>query len=187
MSVHFTADTHFGHARIIELCKRPFASVEEMDATLIANWNSRVHPGDLVYHVGDFAFKNPIPYLDKLHGRIVLILGNHDGKRLKPDIEKRFESVVQYIELKVPLANPPFGTQKITLCHYALRVWNCSHHGAWHLYGHSHGTLPDDPNSLSFDIGVDCWNFYPLSFAEVAAHMATKKYAPVDHHNAAVP
>ena len=35
--------------------------------------------------------------------------------------------------------------QDIVLCHYAMRVWQKSHYGAWMLYGHSHGTLPDNP------------------------------------------
>ena len=31
MTIWFSADHHFGHARMIELAKRPFKSVEEMD------------------------------------------------------------------------------------------------------------------------------------------------------------
>jgi calcineurin-like phosphoesterase family protein len=44
------------------------------------------------------------------------------------------------------------------------------------LYGHSHGDLADDETSLSFDIGVDCHDFYPLSYEEVKAIMAKKKW-----------
>ncbi len=40
--------------------------------------------------------------------------------------------------------------QPIVICHYAMRVWNRSHHGAWHLYGHSHGNLPDTPTSRRY-------------------------------------
>jgi calcineurin-like phosphoesterase family protein len=66
-----------------------------------------------------------------------------------------------------------------------MRVWNKSHHGAWHLYGHSHGTLPDDPNALSFDCGVDCHNYTPISFEQVEAIMAKKTFKPIDHHGKA--
>ncbi len=59
-----------------------------------------------------------------------------------------------------------------------MREWNASHWGTYHLYGHAHGTLQDDPNSLSFDIGVDCHNFYPLSYDEVKAIMKTKSWKP---------
>ena len=196
MNIFFTADTHFGHARIVELCHRPFATVQEMDAALIANWNAVVGPADLVYHVGDFSFAKPGPYLDRLNGRIYLVTGNHDRRRLNQAAKARFACVTPYAEVSVE-------GQDITLCHYALRVWNKSHHGAWHLYGHSHGTLPDDPRALSLDVGVDCWwwrcgvskptirephrfagqvRYRPLSFAEVKALMAKKDYRPVDHH-----
>lgn len=39
-----TSDTHFNHARIIELAGRPFSTVEEMDAELIRRWNETVGP-----------------------------------------------------------------------------------------------------------------------------------------------
>ena len=76
----------------------------------------------------------------------------------------------------------PKAKRRIVLCHYAFRVWNKSHRGAWHLYGHSHGSLPDDPNSLSFDAGVDCHEFTPISYERVKEIMAEKRFLPVDHH-----
>ena len=58
MNTFFTSDTHFGHNNIIEYCKRPYTSVEEMDAALEKNWNEVVKPDDLVYHLGDLAIDN---------------------------------------------------------------------------------------------------------------------------------
>jgi calcineurin-like phosphoesterase family protein len=45
MTIWFTADTHFGHANIIQNCKRPFSSVMKMNEKLIENWN-RVYWAD---------------------------------------------------------------------------------------------------------------------------------------------
>ena len=63
-----------------------------------------------------------------------------------------------------------------------MRVWNKSHHGAWQLYGHSHGSLPDDPNALSFDVGCMLFDYEPLEFEDVKKIMSNKNYKPVDHH-----
>lgn len=55
MTTWFTADTHFGHARVIDLNGRPFADANTMDEAMIAAWNARVQPDDTVWHLGDFA------------------------------------------------------------------------------------------------------------------------------------
>ena len=61
----------------------------------------------------------------------------------------------------------PDGKQKIMLLHYSMRTWLSKSRGTWHLYGHSHGTLPDPRGEACFDVGVDCWNYRPISYDEV--------------------
>jgi calcineurin-like phosphoesterase family protein len=67
--------------------------------------------------------------------------------------------------------------QRIVLCHYAMRVWPRHAQGAWQLYGHSHGNLPDEPLSLSMDVGIDSHDFRPWNFDEIQSVMKTKSIA----------
>ena len=175
MTTYFTSDTHFSHRNIIKYSNRPFGSKEEMDLKLVENWNTRIGQGDTIYHLGDFCLSTEQEgqsILDRLNGKKHLILGNHDkvGRRLKG-----WESISDYKEVSI-------DGQFIILCHYAMRVWNKSHHGSWMLYGHSHGSLPDDPNALSFDIGVDCHEYKPLNMDEIRRIMKKKTFKPIDHH-----
>ncbi len=172
----FSADSHYGHKNVIQYCNRPFKTVEEMNETLVTNWNNKVRKQDIVYHIGDFAFLTPEKaktIFDRLNGEKHLVMGNHD----RYDVMKRlgWASISQYKEIKV-------NGQSIVLLHYAMKVWNKSHHGSWHLYGHSHNSLPDDPTSLSIDVGVDAHSYAPISFDEVKQIMSRKRFVPVDHH-----
>jgi calcineurin-like phosphoesterase family protein len=177
--IWFTSDHHFGHKNIIEFSKRPFASVDEMNAEMVKRWNEKVGQDDLVYHIGDFALMSSgkVRQLrSQLNGRICLIKGNHESSALGcPDC---FEWIKDYYELTVSDNDAHKGQRFIVLFHYAMRVWNASHYGTWHLYGHSHGDLPDDETSLSFDVGVDSHNFYPLSYQDVKNIMSKKKWSP---------
>lgn len=156
--VWFTSDTHFGHANIIfKYCNRPFASVEEHDAALIANWNARVRPNDIVYHLGDFAFtctkEHAAACMMRLNGRKFFIRGNHD--ELLDHCLPLGSWIKDYLEVGV-------NGQKIVLFHYGLRTWHHDLRGTWHLYGHSHTGL--EPLGKSCDVGVDAWNYAPVSF-----------------------
>ena len=53
----FTSDTHFGHKNIIRFCKRPFETVDIMDPKLVDAWNSVVKKNSVVFHLGDFTFR----------------------------------------------------------------------------------------------------------------------------------
>lgn len=168
----FTADDHFSHINIIRYCDRPFKNANEMDEELISRWNSKVNKEDTVYNLGDMFFKMSLSHAryirSRLNGHIHFIRGNHD--KIADQVKDCFDSYYYYKEVNI------MG-QDITLCHYPMRTWNRSHRGSWMLYGHCHGSLPDDPNLLSFDIGVDCHDYYPISFDEVAAIMEAKRLA----------
>lgn len=180
METFFTADTHFSHNNIIKYCNRPFTDYQKMNEVLIANWNSKVSQEDEVYHLGDFSFasaEDTIKIRKRLNGKIYLIKGNHEKPAL--DAQKLDPSIFEWVK---DVHTVRINKQEIFLSHYAHRVWNKSHHGVYHLYGHSHGTIADLPDSLSFDIGVDCHAYFPLSFKEVVDKMKLKTFTPIDHH-----
>lgn len=185
-NIFFTSDMHFGHTNVIKYCNRPYSSVEDMDNQLIANWNSIVSRNDKVYHVGDFAFypQDKIgDIIKQLHGTILFVPGNHDKNLVKYLISKDLSGKVALLDsihaetFKVDGEKIPF-----VLCHYAMRVWDKAHYGAIHLYGHSHGSLPDDPTSRSMDVGADTNNWKPYSMQDILVRMYQKVYKPVDHH-----
>lgn len=172
-NIFITSDTHFGHTNIIKYCGRPFQTKQEHDEALIERWNSVVSPGQTVYHLGDFGFGDPI-YLkrisQKLHGRIAFLKGNHDKSQTLDKIGERFLFVKDTHLLTTKVKGK---TQRIFLSHYAHRSWPMSNHGSWHLFGHSHGNMP--PHGLSFDVGVDCWNFTPISIEQIYDKIQTLK------------
>lgn len=179
MTTFFTADHHFGHGNIIRYSNRPFSDVDEMDDTLIAKWNEVVGPKDEVYYIGDFTLLNDESadrYFEQLNGRIYVLPGSHDRWITRPTFQPNTKN--DYVRI-LPSLHSLDGLIKsfdghdlpIVLCHYAMRSWDRSHYGSWHLFGHHHGSLPS--YGLSFDIGVDCWDFYPVPFEKVKDKMAT--------------
>lgn len=186
MKILFTSDHHFFHKNVIKYSKRPFSSVEEMNEVMIEKWNEKVNTEDVVYHLGDISLgnKHQTEYiLGRLNGRIHLITGNHEHSSIKN--KWRFESINGILHIKVPDSDVNGGNQKITLCHYSLQVWKDSHYGSWCLYGHSHCSLAERKGFKSCDVGVDCWNFYPVTYDELKNKFSDKfydYYKPIDHH-----
>jgi len=175
----FVSDTHFYHSNIIKYCLRPFADAHEMNEVLIANWNNAVSQDDVVYHLGDFAFGDALG-VDRVMRRLNFkhfhfIKGNHDKPFLDWYHNFGNEELARKVTVYPHFLETWINKNQFILCHYAMRVWNQSHRGSFHLYGHSHGTLPDDPNSKSFDVGVDCHDFMPISLERVLHIMGKKK------------
>ena len=88
--------------------------IEDMNETLIANWNKAVGTDDIVFHLGDFCLGVSGKWnrlLDKLNGKIYLILGNHDLRNFRKSYAGRFESVAMQMNIEV-------GNQKICLNNY---------------------------------------------------------------------
>jgi calcineurin-like phosphoesterase family protein len=164
MTIWFTSDEHYGHRKICQFARRPFSSVDEMKEEFIKRHNERVKTSDTTYHLGDFSFRptnetNEI--LRRLNGTKHLILGNHDK-----GIERTtgFASIKHYDKIYI-------GKTCIILMHYGMRVWEKAHHGALHLFGHSHGKLLGSSQAL--DVGVDCWDYYPVDLDQIVRRMKT--------------
>jgi calcineurin-like phosphoesterase family protein len=165
MTDWFTADQHFGHANIIKYCNRPFKNVGKMDAELVRRWNEVVKPEDKVYVLGDFTLgDNAERYGNCLSGEKFFMNGSHDHRWFGTPAEWNYLPPLYSLEYprkgEYPLV--------IVLCHYAMMTWDRSHHGSYHLYGHSHGRL-EDPLPRSMDVGVDCWDFYPVPLETIKA------------------
>ena len=160
MATFFTSDTHFGDAPRLRVDKRPFSSIGEMDRTIVERWNEVVGADDEVWHLGDFAFGPPADciaeLLGSLQGRKHLIIGNNDGPATidQPD----WASVQHYVELTVE-------GKRLVLCHYPFRTWNRMGQGVINLHGHSHGRLT--PVTRQYDVGVDVWDFRPVTLAKI--------------------
>lgn len=172
MAIFYTSDLHLGHKNCLAFDPRPFASVEEMQQELILRWNKKVHSEDTVYILGDIAYgptsQEVTTFLSCLNGKKVLIQGNHDHKYLtgvNPVVG--FEEVHQLYQLKD-------GAYSVTLCHYPMTVWNNSHRGSIHLYGHVHSeqAASERHPALSlvanaYNVGCMNWNYEPVTLKEI--------------------
>jgi calcineurin-like phosphoesterase family protein len=131
-----------------------------MNETLIKNWNSRVKPEDVVFHVGDFAYKSSefdaADVLSRLNGQVILIKGNHDRNN-------NINVIIEDIRIR-------YGGKELLLIH-------CPEEGSMGydlvLCGHVHDkwkfrtvTFQD----YSFDccnVGVDVWKYMPINIHEI--------------------
>jgi calcineurin-like phosphoesterase family protein len=172
----FTSDLHFNHKNIIRFSNRPFANVDEMNEAMISNWNELVDPQDDIYMLGDFAFVNKKSQVEnlfrRLNGHIHWIFGNHD-KSFRNSEGCAWSG--DYKEIKV-------GTQKFVLSHYPMVSWNGQYRGTIMLHGHCHGNLKHDGTKLRLDVGVDCWDWKPVSVEQILSEIDSIKKNNMRNH-----
>lgn len=178
VKIFFTSDTHFGHKNILNFCERPFKDTDEMDEAIITNWNNKVNKDDIVFHLGDFAFatnKRWQELINKLNGKIILVLGNHDVVRWPGDYTMNlFERVENQMMLKID------NKYKVYLNHYPFLCYAGTYRNPQdctiQLHGHVHERIGDtgkDKDRLKYrfpqqyDVGVDNNNFTPISWEEI--------------------
>jgi len=161
-SLFFTADEHYGHENIIRLTNRPFDTIQEMHDALIKRSNSVVRKQDTVIHCGDFSFwnrkKTQREIIPRLNGSHLFIKGDHDKWLVAKD---QYMMIVRH------------NIDIIVACHYAMRTWPFKHDGSYQVFGHSHGRAADFLKST--DVGVDCWNYYPVRISEIKKKLGITK------------
>jgi calcineurin-like phosphoesterase family protein len=174
MPIFFTSDTHFDDELAIQYFNRPFKNVDEMNAFMVEKWNNVVAEQDTVYHLGDFTLDDIdhfTKWVNQLNGNIKILPGSHDHAWLQDFVaSERVQIMAPLVSVEFPELRMGENPQVIVLCHYSMQVWDRSKQGSWHLFGHSHGKLAGI--GLSFDVGMDCTEFTPLSLDEAASRMA---------------
>lgn len=158
----FTSDTHFGAERTLELSRRPFRTVEDMDLQMISNWNKTVRPNDIVYHLGDFGNFDVLKMLNYNH--MHFIMGNYETRDLDTSESslKKYKDVTTYFNDECQFQ----GKEHIyTLRHEPLGRGQYEK-DIIYLFGHIHGKNSYKRNGI--DVGIDAYGTYtPLTQEEV--------------------
>ena len=181
------SDTHFGHTNTWEKFTltdgsplRPFTSTEEMDETMVDNWNRVVRPQDTVYHLGDVVIaRRHLETVKRLNGRKILIRGNHDIYKDKDYYGAGFEQI-HGVRVFV---------DQFILSHIPLHPDCVGERFKRNVHGHLHGNritrdiiCRADPRTIEHEfytvrtevdprylcVCVEQTNFTPISFDDVA-------------------
>ena len=156
MTTWITSDLHFGHKNIMSFCPESRArfrnDVAYMNEAMIKEWNDLIGVDDTVYILGDVAFlpaEKAVATVRRLHGRKILVEGNHDRKLLQDaDFRDCFEQIHKYLDVQ-------FNEVKVVMLHYPIAEWDQMHHGAVHFHGHMHGGHSGLENYRALDVGMD--------------------------------
>lgn len=185
MNVFFTSDLHFGHFNILRYDSRPFASIAEMDAEIVARWNSVVKNEDVTYILGDVSWRSDsetAELLKQLNGKKILIVGNHDDIRnIGEKSQKEFAEIhFGYWEIFDKELH-----KKVILSHYPIHFWNGQRKGAIMLYGHVHNMLDHEAvkdahklvdallgiQSTMINVGCMHWDYTPQTLQQMLMKM----------------
>lgn len=128
--VRFIADLHLGHVNMA--VKRGFASVEEHDAHIIAQWNSVVTKRDVTYILGDVTMEKKAPYalLDQLNGRKHVVMGNHDRRQDVAALLEHVDSVAGMVQYK-----------GLILTHCPIHPMELDYRFPKNIHGHIHDNV----------------------------------------------
>ena len=171
--IFFTSDTHFGHAKIIEYCNRPFTDISHMNESMIEKWNAVVGPGDTVYHLGDFSMgpKENVQIRKRLNGKVILVKGNHD-KKDAVHLEAGFDELHRRLEIEIDgyklyLAHIPIHLDPGTRWYPEELSTKPPEYFDYFLCGHVHTAWKRQGKTIN--VGVDVSNFIPLTLAQLIA------------------
>ena len=173
MAIWVTSDWHFNHGNILGFCRPEFSSIQEHNDKIVENFNSIVGKDDLVYVLGDVGFspaKELQKVVERLGGRKVLIIGNHD-KLTKGEYRK-----MGFIEV---VNHPIYYSTNIILSHVPVK--ECLEN-PWtiNVHGHLHGGTLELPNY--FNANVELSQYFPIDmkkFEEIAKGMCrSSRYEP---------
>ena len=180
--IYFTSDLHLCHDKEFIYKQRGFSNIKEMNQTIIENWNNIVKPQDEVYILGDLMLYDDVEgmrLIQKLNGKLHIILGNHDNtNRIK-----LFQKLPQKIVEIVYATTFKYDGYHFFLSHYPTITtnFNDSHKSLENiiisLYGHTH-QKDNFYNNVPYiyHVGIDSHNLTPISIEQIIEDIKNKFY-----------
>ena len=163
MSIFFTSDLHFNAQRTIDISKRPFKTPDELNKTLIKNWNETVTKDDTVYILGDFG---DLSYAKFLNGRKVFIKGNYERDYYSDEYLKQFFDVVYPMKVMYLPIDYNDKMYHIYLTHEPLNLPDePMKENTIGLFGHVHKLCM--VKEYGINVGADCHYFTPIDLDTV--------------------
>lgn len=184
MGFFFTSDLHLGHENLVIKGYRSFSSVDEMNDTLIDNWNDLVSEDDIVVILGDVVMgqrAKTLPLVRRLNGFKMLYCGNHDypwvgcSAKERAKISDYFNlGGLDYIEPNGS-GQMDIGGHQVNLCHFPysgdhtdeerFTEHRPADNGNVLLHGHVHDMWK--VNGRQINVGVDVWDFCPVPKSDI--------------------
>lgn len=188
--VYFISDTHFCHENILKFCHdtRPFDTIEEHDEEIIRRWNEKVHPDDIVFHLGDFCFAGKDKareIISRLNGHIFHVIGNHDWNNLDVYKELFEDCQLQYV-LRVPATNTFIYLNHFPfLCYPGATPMYNKNTNVYQLFGHCHSSvlsqntdtfrLKTMQDKSQYDVGCDNNNCTPVWWNDIIPYLSNDR------------
>ena len=161
--LYFCSDIHYNHENAISFGKRPFSNVDDMNKSILDEFQNKLNSGDILFTLGDDFWRmkesSICKIIDSLPTKnLYKIVGNHDKYGYYwcgGEAGKRYKMLADILDISVKYQGT---TYSIVLAHYPIYDFNKMYHGGIHLFGHVHGNLDDEFESnprLMVDVGYD--------------------------------
>lgn len=171
--IYLTSDLHLGHDREFIWKVRGFNSIQQMNETIIETWNRTVDDDDDIYILGDVMLGSPdnIHYVERLRGRIHIVLGNHDTAK-REEMYRNLPNVVEVAEVGIRLK---YKKHHFVLTHYPMLTGNLDDKDKGlkariiNLCGHSHtiDKYQDMDKGIIYHCEGDAHDCYPILIDDI--------------------
>lgn len=149
-------DTHFHHENLVNICNRPVDFTEQ----IIKNWQFMIKEEDLVIHLGDITWNDDL-VIDKLHGRKILVKGNHDKKSNSFYMAHGFQFSCESFSMYI-------GGMDIIFSHKPFIF----HEHDINIHGHLHSLAQVKSICLHYPLALEATDYKPILLGDILPVLA---------------
>ena len=182
-NIWLSSDLHFGHDREFIWKERGFSSIDEMNETIISNFNNIIEPHDTLILLGDCVMGplENINWLERLNSNIIIVRGNHDT-----DNRIANYSLLPHVERIENAYYMKYQRYHFYMSHYPSICGNYDdghnlHKHLLNLCGHIHtkDKWSDSDKGMIYHVEVDAHDCKPVNIDTIISDFKEKYYEQV--------